>query len=99
MALPKDPPVLTLTTEQLCAYNGTYAVTPEMSAQIECADGGLRITRAGRAAVKYVAEVLDVFFVPGAPRTRRIFVRNEHGELTGFVDRREGEDVRWTKQI
>jgi hypothetical protein len=39
-----------------------------------------------------------VFFAAGQPRTRRIFVRDAAGRIVGFVDRREGEDVRWTKQ-
>jgi hypothetical protein len=42
-------------------------------------------------------EVADVLFAPGSPRTRRIFLRDEQRAITGFVDRREGIDVRWTK--
>ena len=38
-----------------------------------------------------------MFFVRGRPRTRRIFIRDEDGAITGFVDRREGIDIRWTK--
>jgi hypothetical protein len=41
--------------------------------------------------------VRDVFFVAGQPRPRRIFTRDTAGAITGFVDRREGEDVRWQK--
>ena len=40
----------------------------------------------------------DVFFVPGQPRTRRIFTRDAQGRVDGFVDRREGEDIRWTRE-
>jgi ketosteroid isomerase-like protein len=98
MALLKDPPSVKLTSEQLCAYRGTYALTADITAQVECTEGGLSITRAGRAAVTYEAEVLDVFFAPGAPRSRRIFLRDGKGDVTGFADRREGEDVRWIKR-
>jgi hypothetical protein len=35
--------------------------------------------------------------VPGQPRTRKIFQRNSEGKITGFVDRREGEDLVWRR--
>jgi hypothetical protein len=49
-----------------------------------------------RAGGKYLPEVRDVFFV-AASRSRRIFTRDASGRVNGFVDRREGEDVRWTR--
>jgi hypothetical protein len=97
-AVLKDPPSITLTREQLCAYNGSYSLTAEIVAQVRCSAEGLVIERTGRPAVKYLPEVADVFFVLGQPRTRRIFVRNGAGKIVGFVDRREGEDICWTKQ-
>ena len=39
-----------------------------------------------------LAEARDVFFTPGKPRTRRIFRRGSDGGVTGFADRREGEE-------
>jgi hypothetical protein len=96
-AVLKDPPAITLTTEQLCAYDGTYSLTKDITATVRCAEGGLTVERTGRPTAKYVPEVLDVFFAAGQPRTRRIFLRDEQGKVTGFVDRREGEDVRWSK--
>ena len=97
-AVLKDPPAATLTTEQLCAYNGTYALTKDITTTVRCAEGGLTGERTGRPTVKYVPEVIDVFFVAGQPRTRRIFLRDDQGRVTGFVDRREGEGVRWVKR-
>jgi hypothetical protein len=48
--------------------------------------------------VTYLPEVRDVFFVAGQPRTRRVFLRDAAGRITGFADRREGEDVRWRRR-
>jgi hypothetical protein len=96
-AVLRDPPAVTLTNEQLCAYNGSYSLTKDITATVRCAEGGLTAERTGRPAAKYVPEVLDVFFVAGQPRIRRIFLRDDKGKVTGFVDRREGEDVRWVK--
>jgi Domain of unknown function (DUF4440) len=97
LAVPEDPPAIRLTAQQLCAYAGTYQLTPEITDTIKCSDGRLTGTRTGRPEVTYQPEVLDVFFAPGKPRTRRIFVRDDKGAITGFVDRREGIDVRWMK--
>jgi len=97
LALLEDPPAIQLTNEQLCEYAGTYRLTTEIIETIDCADGKLLGTRTGRPEVAYQAEVADVFFVAGRPRTRRIFLRDSASAITGFVDRREGIDVRWTK--
>lgn len=97
-AVLKDPPSIKLTQQQLCEYNGSYALTAEITTTISCTQDGFTAERGGRPSTQYLAEVLDVFFAPGQPRTRRIFVRNAEGKVVGFVDRREGEDVRWTKK-
>jgi hypothetical protein len=59
---------------------------------------GLIAERSGRPPATYLPEVRDVFFVAGQPRSRRIFNRDAAGAVVGFVDRREGEDVRWLKR-
>ncbi len=97
MALNVDPPAIALTSEQLCSYASTYRLTAEITETIRCSEGKLLGTRTGRPEVAYQAEVPDMFFAPGKPRTRRIFIRDATGAITGFVDRREGIDVRWTK--
>ncbi|MCI0348310.1 MAG: nuclear transport factor 2 family protein [Acidobacteriales bacterium] len=97
LALLKDPPAITLSQERLCAFNGVFALTAEITETLRCKDGGISAERKGRPEVIYKPEAEDVFFVPGRPRTRRIFTRDNSGAVTGFVDRREGEDVRWRK--
>ncbi|MEZ0471759.1 nuclear transport factor 2 family protein [Luteimonas salinilitoris] len=96
-ALRKDPPVVALTRQALCEYEGVYALTPTISTTLRCTGDGLTSERDDRPIVKYAAELRDVFFVPGQPRTRRIFTRDASGRIDGFVDRREGEDVRWNR--
>ena len=39
----------------------------------------------------------DHFARRGRPRGERIFFRNAEGVVTGFVDRRDNEDLRWAK--
>jgi len=96
-AVLKDPPSVKLTQQQLCEYNGSYALTTEITVTLRCTQDGFTSERSGRLATQYLAEVPDVFFVAGQPRTRRIFTRDAQGKVVGFVDRREGEDVRWTR--
>jgi hypothetical protein len=94
----QDPPSVTLDHTTLCSYAGRYALTNEIVAIIRCADEQLLVDREGQPERRFLAEVKDVFFEPGRPRTRRIFLRDARGGITAFVERREGRDVRWTRQ-
>lgn len=96
-AVLKDPPAATLSREALSEYEGVYALTPEIKTTIRAGDGVLMAQRDDRPAASYSPEIRDMFFVPGQPRTRRIFTRDTKGRVDGFVDRREGEDVRWAR--
>jgi hypothetical protein len=96
-AVLKDPPAVRLTRDELCAYAGLYQLTPAITTIVRCTDTGLTSERTGRPAATYLAEVRDVFFIAGQPRTRRIFLRDAIGKVVAFVDRREGEDVRWQR--
>jgi hypothetical protein len=97
LAAQQDPPAMRLDPDVLCAYAGRYALTPQLTATIECHDDALLFDRQGRPTRRFLAELRDVFFEPGQPRTRRIFQRDEAGHLTGFVDRREGRDIVWKR--
>lgn len=96
-AVLKDPPAISVGRDELCAYAGVYSLTPAIQTTIRCEGDGLISERTGRPPADYSPELRDVFFVPGQPRTRRIFTRDASGRIDGFVDRREGEDVRWTR--
>ena len=96
-AVLKDPPAISLSAAELCAYNGEYTLTPEIRTTLRCTKNGLTAERTGRPPATYLPEVRDVFFSAGQPRSRRIFVRDAGGAVVGFVDRREGEDVRWQR--
>jgi hypothetical protein len=53
--------------------------------------------RAGRPDADFLPEVADVYFRPGAPRSRLILQRDAAGAVTGYVDRREGHDIHWVR--
>jgi hypothetical protein len=96
-AVLKDPPAIKLSQDELCAYSGKYQLTPEIQTTIKCVADGIEAERAGRPSVTYRPEVKDLFFAPGQPRSRRIFQRGPDGSIVSFVDRREGEDIRWAR--
>lgn len=96
-AVLKDPPAITLPKEVLCSYAGTYQLTAAIVAQVRCEGDHLVAERPGRPAATYKPEVRDLFFAPGSPRSRRVFLRDASGAISGFADRREGEDAIWQR--
>jgi Domain of unknown function (DUF4440) len=99
MAVLDDPPPALFNDAEPCAFAGAFALTPEISATIRCRPDGLIAERTGREPVQYRRESGDVFFAPGQPRTRRIFLRNAAGVVLGFADRREGHDIIWKRIV
>jgi hypothetical protein len=97
MALPKDPPEVQLPPGDRAAYTGSYRAAPDLLYEIKIDGGELVGGRVGGKSTPLHAELKDVFFVAGSPRTRKIFQRNPKGAIVGYVDRREGEDIVWTK--
>jgi uncharacterized protein DUF4440 len=97
LAVLKDPPTIHVDRATLCGFAGRYAMTTEIVATISCGDDRLIVSRAGRPDRTFLPESPDVFFEPGAPRTRRMFQRDGQGHVTGFVDRREARDVVWKR--
>jgi hypothetical protein len=98
LAVLQDPPSVALDGATLCSYAGRYALTPAIVATIRCDGDRLLVEREGQPERTFLAEVKDVFFEPGQPRTRRIFLRDARGRIRAFVDRREARDVRWVRQ-
>jgi hypothetical protein len=78
-------------------YAGTYSLSPSTRQTIRQDGDHLVARRSGRAAQQLLPESGDVFFTPGHPRTRRIFLRAADGRVVGFADRREGTDLVWTR--
>ena len=52
---------------------------------------------AAKAESELKAEASDLFFVAGKPRSRKVFYRDTAGTVTGFGDRREGQDIVWRR--
>lgn len=96
-AIPLDPPRADPASVQLQQYEGLYALSAATRETIRRDGDHLVAERAGRAPQLLLPESGDVFFTPGRPRTRRIFLRAPDGHVSGFADRREGTDLVWTR--
>src|SRR5262249_15388768 len=96
-AVLNDPPVMQLPAAKLGEYAGRYELTADIHYTIRVDGNRLLGLRDGGKEVELKAEVPDVFFVAGSPRSRKIFYRDASGHVTGFGDRREGQDIKWKR--
>jgi ketosteroid isomerase-like protein len=96
-AILKDPPAVTLATKDLQEYAGRYSGGSDLAYIIQWDGKQLLGGRPGRSMTPLQVEIRDVLFVTGQPRIRKIFQRDAEGKVTGFVDRREGEDLVWRR--
>jgi uncharacterized protein DUF4440/uncharacterized protein DUF3471 len=92
-----DPPAIQLPAAELDALVGSYRLTDAIRYEIRREGDHLVGQRTGRPPQPLAAEARDVFFVAGQPRNRKIFLRDPSGRVTGFADRREGRDLRWSR--
>jgi ketosteroid isomerase-like protein len=93
LALPIDPAAVTLPAATLDQYVGTYAATPKLRAVFTRDGTDLSLSVNGGPPSVQRAELRDVLFTPGTPRTRRIFQRDAKGNILGFISRRDGHDI------
>ncbi|MGZ6989278.1 MAG: DUF4440 domain-containing protein [Thermoanaerobaculia bacterium] len=98
LALRTDPPALAVDTDDLEEYAGLYTLAPDVAYEIRLTDHGLEGRQTGKKAEPLKLEALDVLFVPGKPRYRKVFLRDDDGEITGFAERREAWDLVFVKK-
>ena len=97
-AVLKDPPAISLPAEEMQQYVGSYVGGKDLVYMIQWDGKQLTGGRQGGSMKPMQVEVRDVLFVPGQPRIRKIFQRDEKGKVTGFVDRRESWDLVWKSE-
>jgi hypothetical protein len=96
-AILKDPPAISLPSLTLQQYAGRYTGGADLVYLIQWDGKQLVGGREGSAMKPLEVEVRDVLFVPGQPRIRMIFQRDDTGRVTGYVDRRESWDFVWRR--
>ena len=97
LALRQDPPAVLLAEAALNDYVGRYRAGSDLVYEITRKGGDLSGGVVGGKPSALKMELRDVMFVPGQPRSRKIFTRDAAGHVTGFLSRREERDVVWTR--
>jgi hypothetical protein len=98
MALRQDPPAVELPGALMDSYVGHYRAGPDYTYTITQSEGRLYGATNDNKPVEIKAEIADVLFTPGQPRTRKIFQRDAQGKVTGFLSRREERDLVFKKE-
>ena len=93
IAAQQDPPAMTVSPEALAEYVGEYQAAPDLHITIALANGELTSSSNRGKPSPLKVELKDVLFTPGQPRVRKIFQRDAQGQITGYLNRREGRDV------
>jgi hypothetical protein len=92
----EDPAVGKADISKFKDYVGTYRLGPERTMTISTEDGHLYATRNGRPREELIPEASDIFFRKGV-EGRMLFGHSDDGKVTTLIDRRNNEDVVWTK--
>jgi hypothetical protein len=92
----EDPAAGKADASKFPTYVGTYQLGPERTMTIATEDGRLYATRSGRPREELVPEASDIFFRKGV-EGRTLFGHNDDGKVITLIDRRNNEDVVWTK--
>jgi ketosteroid isomerase-like protein len=96
IALRADPPETMLT--QLDDYVGSYRLSSDVTYTVTRAADGLAGQQTGGRARPLKAEVRDLFFNPGRPRYRFLFMRTGDGRVDRMIERREAWDIVWMRE-
>jgi hypothetical protein len=92
----EDPAVGTVAESLLKDYVGTYELTPGNTKTVTLRDGKLYVQRGDGQPTELHAESTDLFFRSGI-EGRYLFQRDDSGRVSLLIDRRNNEDLRWTR--
>jgi hypothetical protein len=90
-----DPPRTSVPPEVLARYVGTYRLGPSLTYVVSLEGHTLFGQRGGGERVELVPETDTVFFVAGRPGRKLFLV--EGGRTARLLDRRDGQDLVWTR--
>jgi hypothetical protein len=92
----EDPAPGKVDAKVVATYVGTYELAPGVTQTVSLEGDTLYAQRNGDAKVPLVPETTGIFFRKGT-EGRLLFRRDERGKGNAMIDRRNNEDVVWTK--
>lgn len=94
--IPRLPSAINLTSRLLQEYTGTYAMADSDRAVISLRGDTLFIQKKKKHPAPLYAETVNVFFQSNDTRGRKIFIRQENGDML-LLERRNGNDLIWKR--
>jgi hypothetical protein len=92
----EDPTAGTPDPKRYPDYVGSYQLAPGITRSILVDGTALVSQRTGKPAEKLIPEAPDIFFRAGV-EGRTLFRRDATGRVDALIDRRNNEDVVWTR--
>jgi hypothetical protein len=94
--IPQLPVALKVAPQVLRQYAGTYTLA-DRTAVVTFRNDSLFLQRGNSAAEPLYAETANVFFRKSDTRGRKIFIKNEAGDVL-MLERRNGADLFWKRK-
>lgn len=94
--IPQLPVALKVAPQVLQQYAGTYVLGDRM-AIVSVRNDTLLLQKGNNAPEPLLAETANVFFRKSDTRGRKIFIKNEAGEVL-MLERRNGNDLFWKRK-
>ncbi|HEY5037373.1 MAG TPA: nuclear transport factor 2 family protein [Chthoniobacterales bacterium] len=91
----EDPAIGRVDPAMFPGFSGTYELAPGNTRKVFAEGGDLFVERHGKREQLY-PETPEIFFRKGV-EGRILFRRDKAGKVTALIDRRNNEDVVWTK--
>jgi hypothetical protein len=97
MAIPNERKPTAVDPKKLDEYVGQYQLAPEVTYTITREGDRLFGQRSGRGKEELLTLCADTFYRKGIWRGEKVFERDYQGQVVKLLDRRENNDLVWTK--
>ena len=97
MAIPNERKPAVIDPKSLDAYTGQYQIAPQVIYTVTREGEKLYGQRTGRAREELLPLCTDIFYRKGVWRGEKVFERDVQGRVVRMLDRRENNDLVWTK--
>lgn len=97
MAIPNERKQAAVNSSKLNDYVGVYRLSPEVTYTVSVENGTLYGQRTGRLREELLPLCNDMFYKRGVWRGEKVFERNGEGLVIKMADRRENNDLVWSK--
>ncbi len=97
MAIPNERKPIAVSIKKLDEYVGQYQLAPDVTYTITREADKLWGQRTGRGKEELLPLCADTFYRKGIWRGEKVFERDARGQVVKLLDRRENNDLVWTK--